>query len=102
MPSDTEETIAHAKRSKRVLRDAVKEAEQRISQYNDLIARGGGGYDVDSLIASNEHAKEQIQRFEKEMLTAQNLIVEARKQEEAINLSNSLKQGVVLDADTDD
>ena len=100
--TELEDSVSFCKRRIKAVKVSVSELEARIQQYDDFIARGGAGYDVEGLKESNEHAQAQIDRLMQEISNMQTQIARNREMIDFLETKASLAEGIVIDADADD
>lgn len=97
--SNLDASIAFQKRRIKAIDVSIRELEIRISDYDCLIAAGGGGYDIAALRSANEHAQGQIDRMAQESSAAKSQIAECRRMIEF--LKTNVRREIILDASDD-
>ena len=100
--SDLDKSSASLKRAIKGFRTEIGGLEARIRSYENMAVRGGEGYEIAALAASNEHAREQIERMEQGISTMQLQIADNNRMKEFLETKAKLAEGIVLDADADD
>ena len=100
--SNLDETVVFHKQRMKSCRAAIKDLESRIRKYDNLISRGGDGYDVDSLESSNDHARQQIGRFQQEISSSQTQVANTNKMREFLEKKAMIAEGITIDANAND
>ena len=98
--SELEESISSLKRDIKAVKVSISGLEDRIKRYDGLIAADGGGYDVDALKESNDHANGQISRLRQRISQLQTNIAEQRNIIEVLEIREKIAEGVTIDANT--
>lgn len=104
MTDDVEEirgSMAFHKRRIKAIRSEINGLELRVRNYKSLINRGGGGYDIAALEASNEHAGQQIDRMQQEISAATTQIAGCRQQIDFVERRDRIAKGIEIVAETE-